>query len=497
MAVMAIAMPDPANALPSFARQTGQPCGACHVDFPGLTPFGRQFKLGGYTLGGGDYQTTPFEGGGDAAAKALDSYAKKISSKSAGKGKKTADAAAPADAGYHGWVPPIAMMSIFQFTHQNADRAAADVTPFKTNDNMKLNQASIFWGGAITDNVGLFAQYTYEPLIGGSDPANPYDGKEWHWDNVDLRYANTGQLGNVDVTYGLTATNNPTMSDPWNTTPAWGFPYTDAGDIATSPAASTMIDGAFAQHVASAGGYGWFDNLVYAQLSAFWSLGNSTQGFLGIDPQDGVPGVIKGAAPYWRVAVQPHWGNNWWEFGTFGMTAAVNPYDLSQMNSAGEYTFATFSQTNRFTDIGFDSQYQYQGDNYWITVRGSYIHEYQSFDNPAVTGTADNTSNTLNNAKLYGSFAYGNDNRIVVSGQLFDTWGSTDATEYGTANGSPDTNGVTFELAYIPYILGHPKIWPWANARVGLQYTIYNKFDGTTAGASDNNTLNLYLWLAG
>ena len=73
------------------------------------------------------------------------------------------------------------------------------------------------------------------------------------------------------------------------------------------------------------------------------------------------------------MAVQPHWGNNWWEFGTFGMTASVNPYDLSQMNSADEYTFATYSQTNRFTDVGFDSQYQYQGDNYWITARG-YLH---------------------------------------------------------------------------------------------------------------------------
>jgi len=35
----------PAQALPSFARQTGQPCGTCHTDFPALTPYGRRFKL--------------------------------------------------------------------------------------------------------------------------------------------------------------------------------------------------------------------------------------------------------------------------------------------------------------------------------------------------------------------------------------------------------------------------------------------------------------------
>jgi hypothetical protein len=47
-----------AEALPSFARQTGQPCGTCHTDFPGLTPFGRRFKLLGYTVGGGRFRTT-------------------------------------------------------------------------------------------------------------------------------------------------------------------------------------------------------------------------------------------------------------------------------------------------------------------------------------------------------------------------------------------------------------------------------------------------------
>src|SRR5512138_2594903 len=40
-----------ANAVPAFARQTGQNCNACHVSFPELTPYGRWFKLTGYTIG--------------------------------------------------------------------------------------------------------------------------------------------------------------------------------------------------------------------------------------------------------------------------------------------------------------------------------------------------------------------------------------------------------------------------------------------------------------
>lgn len=36
-------------AIPSFARQTGLACDVCHTVFPHLTPFGRNFKIHGYT----------------------------------------------------------------------------------------------------------------------------------------------------------------------------------------------------------------------------------------------------------------------------------------------------------------------------------------------------------------------------------------------------------------------------------------------------------------
>src|SRR5579862_10013280 len=85
-----------AQALPSFARQTGQPCGACHTDFAGLTPYGRRFKIGGYTYGGGPYRTTLFPSSDDS-----DNANKKE------------------------WVPPISMMAIVGFQHASA-RAAAD-----------------------------------------------------------------------------------------------------------------------------------------------------------------------------------------------------------------------------------------------------------------------------------------------------------------------------------------------------------------------------------
>jgi hypothetical protein len=50
-----------AHAVPAFAVQTGQPCTACHIGAfgPQLTPFGRAFKIGGYTQGGGQGPEIP------------------------------------------------------------------------------------------------------------------------------------------------------------------------------------------------------------------------------------------------------------------------------------------------------------------------------------------------------------------------------------------------------------------------------------------------------
>jgi hypothetical protein len=52
------------------------------------------------------------------------------------------------------------------------------------------------------------------------------------------------------------------------------------------------------------------------------------------------------------------------------------------------------------------------------------------------------------------------------------------------------------ELDYIPFGASKAPGWPWFNAKFGLQYIFYNKFNGTTVGAHDNNTLFLHAWFA-
>jgi hypothetical protein len=42
--------PDPAHAIPAFARKYGLPCSACHIGWPELTNFGQVFKDNGYQM---------------------------------------------------------------------------------------------------------------------------------------------------------------------------------------------------------------------------------------------------------------------------------------------------------------------------------------------------------------------------------------------------------------------------------------------------------------
>src|SRR5579863_3271680 len=477
----------PAQALPSFARQTGQPCGTCHTDFPALTPYGRRFKLLGYTTGGGEFRTTPFSSQTAINARAeyekMMGYVKTLNSSQPSSTKPEEDKE---------WVPPVSMMAVVGYTRTQADLAGTD--PYSPNNNVVLSPFSMFWGGAITDNVGAFAQVTYNaaPPGGFGDPF----GHTWTWDNTDVRYASTAHIGPLDLIYGITANNNPTVQDVWNSTPAWGFPY--AASTINGPIGNfTAIEGAFAAHVGGVGAYALINDLLYLELTGYRTLGFSQQNAVGTDPF-GAPGLLGGVTPYWRVALEPHWGRNTFMVGAFGAQFNVHPWVDTSFAS---FSTATFSQADTFTDYGFDAQYQYQGDNYWLTLRGSYIREFQRLDATFANMGASNPTDLLNSLKLQASFAYGADNRVVFTAQYFNQRGTADLNLYGTdpvtgLASTPNTNGWTTEIAYIPFGASKMVGWPWFNARIGLQYTYYNKLNGTTVGAHDNNTLFLHAWFA-
>jgi hypothetical protein len=436
----------PVSALPSYARQTGQPCATCHSAFPQLTPFGRRFKLEGYTAGG----------------------------------TRCGDVAAEDDE----MQIPIAGMVTPSFTHIQKGLDPAD-TPkgFKGNDNTFVPQTSVFFGGQIYCNFGAFVQGTYER-----------PGSSYFLDNTDIRYANKTKVGDVDVVYGITANNNPTVQDPWNTTPAWSFPFLAASDaLAPTPAAGTMIEGTFAGRAAGTSAYIFANNMFYLEGGAYGSFDTNTLQALGLDPAD-PPSRFDGLAPYWRAAIEKDWNDYSLMVGTFGMFANVAPLGNQS------------APTDHITDVGADAQFQYIHDVHALTARFSYIFEHQSLDGSQPLGLSANSSDTLQSLKVSGSYVY--NGTVSLTTGYFDIHGSTDELLFADSLsplhlGSPNSNGWTFDLAWLPWSNGGPALYPWLNARIGVSYTLYDQFDGASTNyngafrnASDNNTTFVYAWVA-
>jgi hypothetical protein len=386
------------------------------------------------------------------------------------------------------WQLPLSVQVISSFTHTATPMDTAGSAPFlKPNDNFQpVQAASVFYGGAITDHIGAFAQATYNAQPFGAPLPHQYS-----WDLLDVRYANTTNIGGMPVVYGITVNNNPTVQDPWNSTPAWGFPFV-ATNLANTPGAKTRIDQGFAAQVLGAGAYAFINDQLYLELDGYQTLRPGTLDSLGVAPGNTTP--TQAIAPYFRAAFEKQWGKHNLEIGAFGIIADTGlPYG------------APGPGTNRFTDIGFDSQYQYQGDGYWVTVRGTYIHEKQDLAANFANGLSANLTDTLNTFRANAALTYGTDGKIIVTGGYFNTWGSADAVLYANNRTfTPDSNGFTGEIAYQFFGKNNaPKLWPWFNSRVGVQYTAYNKFngaktnfDGMGTNARDNNTTLVYLWSA-
>ena len=102
-------------------------------------------------------------------------------------------------------------------------------------------------------------------------PTTP-SGNAFTWDNVDIRYAKTGVISGTSIVYGITANNNPTVQDAWNTVPAWVFPFMDTA-VGPAPANGTMLGtSSYGQQVGGVGAYVWINSSIYAEFSAYGSL---------------------------------------------------------------------------------------------------------------------------------------------------------------------------------------------------------------------------------
>lgn len=450
----------PALAVPSFARQTGMTCAACHTMIPELTPFGREFKLNGYVL----------------------DNLRQIRGETMERRQTLA----------LNQLPPVSVMAQVSYTRTAEPLPDSAVSGALAKDGEVLfpQQVSFFYAGKVANNLGAFMQLTY-------------DGAADHFglDNTDIRYARyiglaepedsadsshpRSFLQSHDVLVGVSLNNNPTVQDPWNTTPAWGFPYSSSS-VAPAPNTSTRVDsgaGGIGQNAAGLGAYLWFDHSLYAEFSFYTAAKTG-----GAHPLDSTQSaVLRGVDPYWRLGYEWRWNRSSLFLGTYGTQVSILPGNGTPLSGPADH----------YSDVAADTEYQYISDDHLVTFLATYIHEKQHLDASFLDGLAENAADDLHTIKATAEYSY----RRIVGGAVgvFATSGSPDALLYpndGTVNGSlagsPDSRGYILELDYLPFL----------NTKLQLQYVGYTRFNGaatdyagTGRNASDNNTLYLLLWL--
>jgi hypothetical protein len=428
----------PARAVPSFARQTGLACEACHTVFPELTPFGRIFKASGYTL----FNTR----------KVQDIDQQKHNTLSISD------------------LPPI---SIMVMASQSYAARANDSNSSKASTDFP-QQLSIFYAGHISDNVGAFIQATYDDQSGTIG-----------MDNADIRFADVVTVDGHNVIYGVSLNNNPTVQDLWNGAPAWSQPFISSPAL-QGPAASTQIEGAMAQNVAGLSAYAFVDESLYAEVGIYRS---ALQGASVANNGDTTNMIIAGVAPYWRIAYEMDWGKNSLELGTLGLYAALaNP-----VTPAGGAINASLQNapTDKFLDIGLDAQYQYIDDDNQVSVTSRWVHERQNLDASFLAGLASQQDLGVNTFNLTGSYFW--QRQFGGSIGFTNLSSSNDGLYFGTAQGSSDSRWCTFEVDYLPWL--NVKLGVQYTA-----YMLFNgatsNYDGSGRNASDNNMLFGYVWLA-
>ena len=436
-----VAFSAPAKAVPAFAEQVGQPCTSCHVGGfgPQLTRFGREFKLGGYTMRTGKTNI------------------------------------------------PLSAMAVASFTRAlSGDPVPAGTTPVKTS-SIKFEQGSIFLAGGVGSHLGGFVQTTYDGI-----------GKTWSWDNVDLRVVNTGKIGDKSLVYGLSLNNSPTTQDVWNTLPAWGYPYTSS-PIAPGPATSPLFAGGLAQNVIGLTAYGWIDSKFYIEGGGYSTPKEGTLRWLGADPFD--PGDIHGLAPYARVAWQQEAAGGTLEVGAFALKAALYPGRDRSTGLTDRYTDLGLDGS-WIKPLGADTltiNARYTHEKRALEASCALGIADESI---AASSVAECAHATLGDLRADASYYWHNKIGATV-GVFDLSGSANPYLYPDSRTAGPGSSGVMLQLDGTLFGDGKSPLGPRFNIRAGVQYTAYTRFDGARtnydgagANATDNNTLRVFTWVA-
>ncbi len=254
-----------------------------------------------------------------------------------------------------------------------------------------------------------------------------------------------------------------------------------------TPAAGTLFDDSLNGQILGPGAYISWNSWLYAETSLYFPLNRRTDQYVGAPTPNKYDGVI----PFWHVALEHDFFHHvhYFQVGTFGATADRYPGGLSVNGPA-----TVVGPKDHISDVGVEANYQWLADLHnMVSAHATYIRENQDLNATFAQGFSSNPSDSLDEFKA--DVTYTIDDTYVPTVQYFRTSGTRDVTLYSSSvNGSPQSEGYTIDLAYVPFGKPDSPGYNWGNMRVALQYTGYTQFNGTTDHASDNNTIFLNVW---
>ena len=452
-----------AYALPSFSEQTEQPCKVCHLNIGELTPAGRQFKLRGYTQG------------------------KRVS--------------------------PFSLTATASVTKVKSSASSADASvTMPKNGKLIPEEANLYIAGKLSESIGGNIKWTTSfanttPLYGTAGvQTGVHVGHDLFLDASDVRFASEDVIGSKDVVWGITLNNAPAVQDLWSTTPVHAYPYRSSSLLNAwgmgQFGPTSMVDGGLTSQTTGVGAYAMINDAIYLELSNYFKASSGSSALQLSGP---INTINSSSNPYWRLAWNKVSGNDSYMIGTFGMVTNLARDPLVVGSASGKYT-----------DKGLDAQYQHITDFHSVSAQATYIQEQVEWGSRSVGRSHDSSSSRLNTfrakltydyARTYGSsifyfrsngstdnlyWSY-NQDPTVITGACNQ---NNSLLAYCSSNGNPKTNGMGFELYYVPT----PKF------HIALQQTYYRNFlggstfidnsTGASRAATDNNLTYLYVTYA-
>ena len=431
----------PARAIPAFAQQTGQPCTACHVGAfgPVLTPYGRAFKIGGYTTTGGE-----------------------------------------------GWAShlPVSLMLLGSYTNTNQGQGMPASEHYGANGNFAMDQISLFIAGRVTDWLGGMVQLTFDGITSQSK-----------LDNTDIKATTSFDVGDTDLRVGMDVNNGPTVQDPYNSSYAWGFPYV-ASALAPVPISGPLITGALIGNTIGTTLYAWYDRALYLEGGFYNTYGPSLLKYTGTSYG---PGSTGSPAPYARVAYEWDWNNQSLYVGGLFLYANINPAtgERTADGSMGQNRYTDYAIDGGYQFLG-DGTHTLTA--YAIQAWESQ-NLIGAFNTGAASQGNNNLNQFRATLTYFYQQTYGASIGYQQTWGKADPLLYPAAPLTGSANGKPNSKAIILQADWVPF--GKADSWgaPFVNMRFGVQYVLYPQFNGGTTNydgygrnASANNTLYLFAW---